>query len=210
MSGVSPLNSTFVSVGTLFSTALTLQTYIFFYCVARDLKRDLFSVASLLEIQEIQWVCHYVQLRQRQNKVWAPFLLLLEVAYWREKGMGQKAKILVLPSVAMAPLCLTCQWGRVLSCVFHVPSQHTVASHLLRQWLNSEALHPGNKMSDPGIIMETLPRGAMWWVDWRLGQIQLAPKAVPENVLDCSLLKILLVFLISEHTGRTRWLLQSY
>lgn len=77
--------------------------------MARDLKCDLFSVASLLEIQEIQWACHYVQLGQCQNKAWGPFLVLLEVAYWREKGMGQKAKVLILSSVAMVSLCLACQ-----------------------------------------------------------------------------------------------------
>lgn len=41
-------------------------------------------------------------------------------------------------------------------------------------------------------------------MDWHLGQTQLAPKAVSENLLDHNLLKIPLVFLIPEHTGRIR------
>lgn len=92
MSGASPLNSTFVSVRTLFSTTLALQTYIYFYSTARDLKRDLFSVASLLKIREIQWVFQYVQAGQCQNKAWGPFLLLSEVAYWRERVWDNKQR----------------------------------------------------------------------------------------------------------------------
>lgn len=34
-------------------------------------------------------------------------------------------------------------------------------------------------------------RGAVGWVDWHVGQTQLAPNAVSENLLDLNFLKLL-------------------